>query len=251
MKIAVLVKQVPDTETKIVINANKNGIDESNIKYIVSPYDEYAIEEAIKIGGETTVISMGPDRCIESIRTALAMGIQKAIHIDTQGKSYDSYQTAAALAKVIKDGGFDLVLTGKQGIDYDNGQVTQMAAELSGASQVMVIDKLTINGDKAKVERRIAGGSKEVYESGFPLFLGCEKGLNTPRYASLPGIMKAKSKPIEKKSADELLGGATALVEFTNFELPPERAAGKRIEGEPPQQAAQLVKLLREEAKVI
>lgn len=251
MKIAVLIKQVPDTETKIVLNADKSGIEDNNIKYIVSPYDEFAIEEAIKIGGETTVISMGPERCIESIRTALAMGIQQAVHIDTGDKIYDSYQTATVIAKVIKEGGYDLILCGKQGIDQDNGQVAQMVAEMIDAPQVMVVGQVEINGDKAKITRRISGGAKEIYEPTLPVIIGCEKGLNTPRYASLPGIMKAKSKPVDKKSAEDLLASEQNLVQFSNYELPPDRAAGKIIEGEPAQQAAELVKLLREEAKVI
>lgn len=251
MKTAVLIKQVPDTETKIVLNADKTGIDDKGVKFIINPYDEFAIEEAIKLGTDTTVISMGPERCVESIRTALAMGIQAAIHIDTASKTYDSFQTAHILASVLKAGNFELVLCGKQAIDGDNGQVVQMVAEFINAPQVMVVEKLEVSGGKAKIFRRVGGGNKEVYESGFPLVLGCEKGLNTPRYASLPGIMKAKSKPIEKKSAEELLAGETALVQFTNFQLPPERQAGKKIEGEPAQQAKELVRLLREEAKVI
>lgn len=251
MKTAVLIKQVPDTETKIVINGDKSGIDTANVKYVVSPYDEFAIEEAIQKGGETTVICMGPDRSVESIRTALAMGVANAIHIDTDDKTYDSFQTASALAKVIQDGGFDLVLCGKQAIDGDNAQVPQMIAELIGASQVMVVDKLEVEGDKIKATRSAGGGAKQVFESGFPAVIGCDKGLNQPRYASLPGIMKAKSKPVDKKSADELLGGQESLVQFSDFELPPERQAGKKIEGTVQEQAAQLVKLLKEEAKVL
>lgn len=251
MKTAVLVKQVPDTETKIVINGDKNGIDDANVKFIVSPYDEFAIEEAIKLGGETTVISMGPERCVEGIRTALAMGIQKAIHIDTGDQWFDPMQTATALAKVVKEEGFELILCGKQAIDNDLSQVPQMVAELIDAPQVMVVEALEADDSKAKITRRVSGGAKEVYESGYPLVLGCEKGLNTPRYASLPGIMKAKSKPVDKKAAADLLDGATATIQFSNFELPPERGDCKIIEGEPAEQAAQLVKLLREEAKVI
>lgn len=251
MKIAVLVKQVPDTETKIVINGDKNGIDDTGVKYIMNPYDEFAVEEAIKIGGETTVISMGPERCVEAIRTALAMGIQAAVHVDTGAENYDAFATATVLANVIKDGGYDLILCGKQAIDADNGQVVQMVAELINAPQVMIVENVEVNGDKAKITRRIGGGAKEIYESGFPLVLGAEKGLNTPRYASLPGIMKAKSKPVDKKNAADLLNGATNLVSYANYSLPPERGDCKIVEGEPAQQAAELVRLLREEAKVI
>lgn len=251
MKIAVLIKQVPDTETKIVINGDKSGIDETGVKFIISPYDEYAVEEAIKLGTDTTVISMGPERCIESIRTALAMGIQKAVHIDTAGKSYDAFQTATVIASVLREGNYQLILCGKQAIDVDNSQVAAMIAEMLEIPQVMVVDKLEIMGDEAKITRRAGGGAKEVYQTKLPVIIGCDKGLNTPRYASLPGIMKAKTKPIDKKSADALLAGATPLVSMSNYSLPPERAAGKKIDGEPAQQAAQLVKLLREEAKII
>ena len=251
MKIAVLIKQVPDTETKIVIKSDKSGIEENGVKFIISPYDEFAIEEAIKLGTDTTVISMGPERCVESIRTALAMGIQKAIHIDTAGKNYDSFQTATVLSKILKEGGYQLILCGKRAIDGDNAEVVSMIGELMEIPQVMVVEKLEVTGDEAKITRRIGGGAKEVYQTKLPVILGCEKGLNTPRYASLPGIMKAKTKPVDKKSAEELLAGTAALVQFADYALPPERAAGKKIDGEASVQAAQLVKLLREEAKVI
>lgn len=249
-KIAVLIKQVPDTETKIVLKKDANGIEDTGVKFVLSPYDEFAVEEAIKIGGESTVIALGPERCVEAIRTALAMGIQSAIHIDTAGGVCDSFMTATALATVLKEGGFDIILCGKQAIDGDNNQVPQMIAEILQAPQVMVIEKLEITDDKAKITRRV-GATKEIYESGFPLVLGADKGLNTPRYASLPGIMKAKSKPITKKTLESVLGGVTALVEFKNFTLPAERQAGKKIAGEPAEQARELVRLLHEEAKVI
>lgn len=250
MKIAVLVKQVPDTETKVVINGDATGIDTANVKFVMSPYDEYAVEEAIKIGAETTVIAMGEERCVEAIRTALAMGIQKAVHIDTKGKWYDSYTTATVLAKVLKDGAYDLILCGKQAIDGDNAQVVQMVAELLGLPQVTNVEKIEV-GNKVRVTRRIGGGIKEIYDCAFPLILGADRGLNTPRYASLPGIMKAKTKPMEKKTADELLGGVTHLVQFKNYGLPPEKKAGRKIVGEPADQARELIKLLHEESKVL
>ena len=251
MKIAVLIKQVPDTETKIAINADASGIDVANVKFVINPFDEFAVEEALKIGGESTVIAMGDERSVESLRTALAMGVPKAVHVDTKGKWYDPYTTATVLAQVLKEGGYDLILCGKQAIDGDNGQVVQMVAELLGLPQVMVIEKVEVQGSKARVTRRIGGGAKEVYESAFPLILGAEKGLNTPRYASLPGIMKAKTKPVEKKSAEDLLGGVTALIQFKNYGLPPDKKAGQKIEGEPLDQARELVRLLHTEAKVL
>lgn len=256
MKIGVLVKQVPDTETKIKINADGNGIDEAGVKYIVSPYDEFAIEEALKTkeknaGSEVTVISLGPTRCVEAIRTALAMGCDKAIHIDDEGKAVDSYLSAKALAKVIEEQGFELVFTGKQGIDMDAGQVTQLVAEFLDWPQVTILEEIEISGSSVVATRRISGGAKEVYNVNLPAIFGCEKGLNTPRYASLPGIMKAKSKPVDVKKISELVGDAQAKLSFSNFRLPPEKAPGKMLSGEAPAQVAELVKLLREEAKVI
>lgn len=256
MKIAVLIKQVPDTETKIRTKADGSGIETDGIKYIVSPYCEFAIEEGIKTkeknaGSEVTVITMGPARAVDALRTALAMGADKAIHIDDEGISLDSYLTAKILAKVIQDNAFDVVFCGKQAIDHDAGQVTQQVAEFLGWPQVMIIEKVEFNGNQATVTRRVSGGAKEVYDLALPAIFGCEKGLNTPRYASLPGIMKAKTKPVQALKASALKGESTPKVSYANFRLPPEKAPGKIIPGEPEAAVKELVKLLREEAKVI
>jgi electron transfer flavoprotein beta subunit len=256
MKIAVLIKQVPDTETKIKTKADASGIEMEGIKFILSPYDEFAIEEAIKTkeknaGSEVTVVSLGPVRVVEALRTALAMGCDKAIHIDDEGQNPDSYVIAKALSKVIADGGFEIVFSGKQAIDLDSGQVTQQVAEFLGWPQVMILEKIEIAGGKAIATRRVSGGAKEIYEVPLPAIFGCEKGLNTPRYASLPGIMKAKSKPVETKKLGEVKGDAQAKLVYSNFRLPPEKAPGKMISGDPGQQVHELVRLLREEAKVI
>lgn len=258
MKIACLIKQVPDTETKIRIRSNGSGIEDAGIKYIISPYCEFAVEEAIKTkeknpGSETTVITLGAERGIEALRTALAMGVDKAIHIDVDGKHFDGFTTATVLANVIKSGGFDIVFCGKQAIDFDDGQVAQMVAELLDWPQVMILEKIDFTADKKGViaTRRVSGGAKEIYDVALPALFGCEKGLNVPRYASLPGIMKAKTKPVERLKSSDLLGGATPLINFINYRLPPEKMAGKKLSGEPAQQAHDLVRLLREEAKII
>lgn len=256
MKIGILVKQVPDTETKIKVKEDGSGIEDAGIKYIVSPYDEYAIEEALQTkeknaGSEVTVISLGPSRCVEAIRTALAMGCDKAIHIDDEGSNPDTFISAKALAKVIGDQGFDIVFCGKQGIDGDMGQVTQLIGEFLDWPQVMILEKLEIADGKATATRRVSGGAKEIYETALPTIFGCEKGLNTPRYASLPGIMKAKSKPVETVKLSEAKGDAEAKLAYSNFRMPPEKAPGKIIDGEPGQQVQELVRLLREEAKVL
>ena len=257
MKIAALLKQVPDTETKIRIKADASGIEESDIKYIVNPYCEFAVEEAIKPreknpGSEAVAISLGPDRAVEAIRTALAMGMDKGIHIQHTGGWLDSFSVATVLAKVIGQNNFDVIFCGKQAIDEDAGQTAQMIAEILNIPQVMVIEKFELKDAKtAVVTRRVSGGAKEIYETPLPILVGCEKGLNTPRYASLPGIMKAKTKPVQKLLSTDLLAGSQSLVQFVNYQLPPERKAGKKLDGEPAQQAKELARLLREEAKVI
>ncbi len=258
MKIGVLLKQVPDTETKIRIKADASGIETDGIKFIVSPYDEYAIEEALKTkeknpGSEVVVVSLGPARAVEAIRTALAMGAERGIHIDDAGLPMDSFVTASVLANAASRENFDLIFCGKQAIDDDASQVVQMVAELLNVPQVVLVEKFELREDKkgATVSRRVGGGAKEVYDVEFPAILGCDKGLNTPRYASLPGIMKAKTKPLASLKAAELVGEAKPLVSTINYRLPPERQAGKVLQGEPDQVVKELVKLLREEAKVI
>jgi electron transfer flavoprotein beta subunit len=258
MKIGVLIKQVPDTETKIKIRADAAGVETDGIKYIINPYDEFAVEEALKTkekvgSGEVVLISLGPARCVEAVRTGLAMGADRGVHIDDGGIPLDSFVTARVLANAIKNENFDLIFCGKQAIDDDSAQVVQMVAEFLNLPQVMVIEKLELREDKkgASIYRRVGGGAKEVYGVDFPVILGCEKGLNTPRYASLPGIMKAKTKPLAALKASDLIGDAKPKTVNVNYRLPPERKAGKVLQGEPEQVVKELVKLLREEAKVI
>ncbi len=258
MKIAVLLKQVPDTETKIRINAGASGIETDGVKFVVSPYDEFAVEEAIKTKektapGEVIAVSMGPARAVEAIRTALAMGADKGIHIDDAGLQADGYVTARVLANAIKNENFDLIFCGKQAGDDDASQVPSMVAEFLNIPQVTVVDKIDLGADKksATVQRSAGGGAKEVYELQFPALISCDKGLNTPRYASLPGIMKAKTKPVQSLKAADLLGETKPLSVAVNYRLPPERKAGKVLQGEPEQVVKELAKLLREEAKVI
>ncbi len=256
MKVAALIKQVPDTETKIRVKPDASGIETDGIKYIISPYDECAIEEAIKTkeknGGEAVIVSMGPVRCVEAIRTGLAMGADKGIHIDDTGITADNYVTAKVLANAIKNENFDAIFCGKQAIDDDSSQVVQMVAEFLNIPQVMVVEGFEVRADKtgATISRGVSG-AKEVYDVNFPVIVGAEKGLNTPRYASLPGIMKAKTKPLTTLKATELLGEAKPKTTGVNFRLPPERKAGKILKGEVSQIVPELVKLLREEAKVI
>jgi electron transfer flavoprotein beta subunit len=257
-------KQVPDTETKIQINPEGTGIVTDGSKYVMNPYDEFAVEEALKIkekfGGTVTIVTMGPQRATEAIRTALAMGADKGVHLnDAAFEGADSYATAKGLAAAIKPLTYDIILGGKQAVDNDNAQVYAALAELLGISHVSVVTKLEVaeDGKSAVAQREVEGGAKEVIEVSLPALIAAQKGLNEPRYASLPGIMKAKKKPIDVVdlakaglSGDEV-GEKGAKLKTTKYSMPPEREAGKVLEGEPEEVAAQVVKLLREEAKMI
>lgn len=264
MDILVCMKQVPDTETKIQINPEGTGIVTEGIKYVMNPYDEFAVEEALRIkeksGGTVTIVSMGPQRATEAIRTGLAMGADKGVHLnDAAFEGADSYATAKALAAAIKSLSYDIILAGKQAVDEDNAQVYAALAEMLDIPHVSIVTKLEVadDGKSATAEREVEGGAKEVIQTSLPVLIAAQKGLNEPRYASLPGIMKAKKKPIDQVdvagsglSADEV-GEKGSKVKLTKFSLPPEREAGKVLEGEPEEVAAELTKLLREEAKAI
>jgi electron transfer flavoprotein beta subunit len=271
VKIVVILRQTPDTEAKIKVGSSGNTIDTEGIKWIVSPYDEFAIEEAIKIKeklgtGEVILITMGPARCAESLRTGLAMGADSAIHIkDESFVLTDPYAIAKVIAQEIKNlGGFDLILTGKKMIDEETGQVGIHVAQDLGIPHIAIVSKVELSSDLKKVtcQREIEGG-QVVVEVPLPALLTCERGLNEPRYASLPGIMKAKKKPLKEVTPDnidvealgltrEALGQAGSRFKVTKLEVPQVQRRLKVLKGaEIPEAAKELVKLLREEAKVI
>ncbi len=250
MKIAVCIKRVPDTETRIRIGGDGVSIDEAGVKFIVNPYDEFAIEEALQRkekagGGEVVVIAVGPDAAQETIRGALAMGADRGVLLRAERIPADALAVAKALAAELKDGSYDLVLFGKMAVDDYHHGVGPMVAELLGLPCVTAISKLEIDGGKGVAEREIEGGV-EVVEFALPAVLTAEKGLNTPRYPALKGIMAAKKKPIETRPAS--LGETRVAV--TALGLPPDRKAG-RIVGEGPDAVPELVRLLRTEAKVL
>ena len=266
MKIGVLVKNVPDTESKIKLTPDRSAIETQGVKWVMSTFDEHAVEaalqlkEAFKDDTTVTAISLGPDRVVETLRTALAMGADSAVHVwDPAFEGGDTLNNAKILAKFVESIGFDLIFGGKQGIDLDSMQTCAAVAEHLGIPQVQIVTKLEISDDRSKlvVRRRVEGGD-EVVEIKIPAVVTCEKGLNEPRYASLPGIMKAKKKEIKKVglsdlegfSADDVgeMGSATKLL---GYEPLPGRSQCRMIDGEPAQQAAELVRALREDAKVI
>ena len=256
MNIVACVKQVPDTETLIKVKPDGSGIDEAGIKWVMNPYDEFGVEEALKLkekfGGDVTIVSVGPARALETIRTALAMGADKGIHInDPALEGADAYNIAAALAAAIKGIPHDIIFCGQRAIDDDSGQVGSVLAEFLGIPQVTFVTKLDVEGASIKVVRPIEG-AQLLIESSLPCVVTAQKGLNEPRYASLPGIMKAKKKPVDVKDAAGLGITVAPKAKIAKTLPPPARPPGKIICGEEPaEKARELAKLLREEAKVI
>ena len=260
MKIGVLLKQVPDTETKIRVAGD--GIEEGDVKWIINPYDEIAVEEAIRLkeklgDAEVVIFSLGQARTLDAARTALAMGGDRAVILaDDAFAGSDAYGTAKALAAAIQKEDCGIVFAGRQAIDLDQNAVPQIVAALLDWPHASLITGFEHGGDTATVKRPVGGGSVEVVEVNLPAVLTCNKGLNDPRYASLPGIMKAKRKPVTNYSADDLdvaddVGADNAKVSLSDFQLPPGRSAGRILEGELTDQVKELVRLLREEAKVL
>ncbi len=263
MKIIALLKRVPDTEARILINQEGTGIREDGVKFIINPYDEYAIEEGLRLrekaGGESkvTVVCIGPEESAELIRTALAMGADDAVHVcDPALSKPGPFTSAAILAKVLQEEGFDIVFCGKQAIDDDMAQVQAITAEILDIPQVNVATVFEISDDQssAVLSRRIEGGDEKVATT-LPVIISCEKGLNEPRYASLPGIMKAKKKEIRKKTLLDLGfdsvpgGGRSEILRWLSL---PKGGECKMVESEEIKDAvAELVKLLREEAKIL
>lgn len=250
MKVAVCIKRVPDTETRIRIAADGVSADEAGVKFILNPYDEFAVEEALqrkeKAGaGEVVVIALGPDAAQETMRTALAMGADRGVLLKADAVPADVLLVAKALAAELEGGGYDLVLFGKIAADDYNQAVGPMTAELLDLPCVTAVSKLELEGGKGVAHREIEGGV-EVVEFALPAVLTADKGLNTPRYPALKGIMAAKKKPVEVKP----VAFAAPRLRVAALEMPPARKEG-RIVGEGPDAVPELVRLLREEAKVL
>jgi electron transfer flavoprotein beta subunit len=248
MKVVVCVNHVPDTETKIKVAPDGVSIDRAGVNFILSPYDEFAVEEALrmrdKFKGEVIAVSLGPDQHKETLRKALAMGVDRAVLLKDEG-GRDSFGVAHGLAEEIRALAPDAILFGKQSIDYDSSQVGTMVAEMLGLPSVNVVVKVEASDGRVVCEREIEGGH-EVVETKLPAVFTAQKGLNEPRYPSLKGIMAAKTKPIEEKPA----APAPARVVVKSMRKPPAKGTG-RIVGTDKGAVAELVRLLHEEAKVI
>ncbi len=259
MKILVMVKQVPDTATQVKIGSDGKQIDTAGITWIVSPYDEFAVEEGLRIKekrgqGEVVAVALGPDRVKEALRSALAMGCDRAVHVnDPALAAADTLTTARALAAVIKQEAPQLVLCGRQAIDDDMGAVGAQLAEILGWPCASWIMEETVDADAktVKVGRQVEGGL-EVFELPLPAVLSAQKGMNEPRYPTLKGIMGAKKKEIKDvKAADLGLASVTPELSITALEALPARPPGRVIAGETKDAVKELVRALREDAKAI
>ena len=264
MNIAVCLKQVPDTDARIKPTADGSGIETDGIKYITNPYDELALEAALQlkdanIASTVVVLTLGDAGSEKQIKDALARGADSAVRVDDPALAgSDALGIARALAAAANKAGASLILCGKQAIDGDSSQVPAMIAELLGCAQISVVDELRVEGSTVTAARIMGGGSVDVVTATLPAVVTCEKGLNEPRFASMKGIMMAKKKTIEVWGLGDLgldasqVGAAGALVEESGFSAPPARPSGRILNaGSSEATVAELVKLLREEAKVI
>jgi electron transfer flavoprotein beta subunit len=260
MNIFVFVKRVPDTESRIRIQGETKSVIEEGLNFIINPYDEYAVEEALRIkeakGGSVRVFSVGRDESLTILRKCLAMGADEAVLLkDETPETYDGLRTAKVIAQALRTRytGFDLLLFGKQAVGADNSQIPSMVAELLGLPQANVVTKLEIEGTGGTAYREVEGGTEKVIFN-LPAVISAQKGLNEPRYETLKGIMAAKRKEIPVVPVADLglpPDDLTPQVEIKSLEIPPQRQAGKILQGEPAETARQLVELLHREAKVI
>ena len=261
MKIVVLIKRTPDTEAVIKVDEDKK-IDNSSFKYIINPYDEYAVEEALRIkeknSAEVIVASFGPQKSKECLLKALAMGADKAVHIACEDiDMLDSLTTAKVIAAMLKKEQADIILCGRQGIDDDNMHVGVMVAELMNLPHVNGVTKVELLDKEIRLDREIEGGQKEHYLANLPVVIGAHKSLNKPRYASLPGIMKAKRKPYTVLSLEDLGFDYSSLIKANRVvtvahSMPPEKPKGEILKDEPLEvMVDKMVSFLRNEAKVI
>lgn len=256
MNIIVIMKQTFDTEEKIII---ENGqIMEDNAELIMNPYDEYAVEEAVKLkednGGNVTVITVGSEEAESALRTALAMGADKAIFVENEDKDeLDEYSIAKILSAVIKDREFDIIIGGNTSIDNGSSQIGPRLAEELGIAHVSTVMNLEVDGNLVKAERD-AEGDVEIIETRLPILVTAQQGLNEPRYPSLPGIMKAKKKPVEQIDLEDLdisENEFQAKSKILDHYMPPEKEAGRILHGDIQEQVKELVESLSRKDHVV
>ncbi len=263
MRILTVVKQVPDSNAAIKVLPDGSDIDQTGLKLILDPFDEFGVELALQLRekrgdvSEVVALTLGPAKAAEALRVALAMGADKGVHInDPSLESKDEIFLAYVIAQAIKkdNDGFDLIITGKYNIDLDAGAIGPALAEFLDLPHVGAVQGLEVSEDgKSLTARRRIEGAEEVVECDLPALLTIEKGLVEPRYPSLPNLMKAKRKPVTVLTASDLSvgDGVKPATQFVSVQEPPPRPPCRFIEGEPEEMATELVRLLREEAKVV
>ncbi|MEK7285691.1 MAG: electron transfer flavoprotein subunit beta/FixA family protein [Nitrospirota bacterium] len=264
MNIAVCVKQVPATDSRIKHASQGNEIDHNDLSYVVNPYDEFGVEEALRLkaqipGTVVTVITIGPEKASEVLKTCLAIGADRAIHLkNPELAGGDAYATGLVLSAALKLGNYDIVFFGKHAIDSDSSAVPIHTAEFMGLPHVSVITKLVVfPEEKRAIATRQIEGASEVIETPLPAIFSCHKELNEPRYATLAGIMKAKQKTLTVMTLQELglsedqvgVKGSKLIIEC--LELPPPRKAGTILTGATHVAVSDLIRLLHEEAKIL
>ncbi|MBS1262282.1 MAG: Electron transfer flavoprotein subunit beta [Calditrichaeota bacterium] len=248
MNIAVLVKLVPDTAAQIRLMSDHSDIERRDLNWVLSPYDEFAVEEALQLaekkGGEVTAVSCGDESMVEALRKALAMGAAKALHIKREGP-HNLLAIARAIADNIHERKFELIFAGCKATDDESAAIGQMVATMLEIPCVTEVNKLEVGDGSLTAERNIEGGS-ELLEASLPCVVTAQKGLNEPRYPKLKGIMMAKKKPVETVEAP----AGEARLDSLAIAYPPERPEG-RIVGEGVEAVPELIRALREEARVI
>lgn len=248
MNILVCISRVPDTATRVVVGSDGKNIDTQGVKFVINPYDELAIEEGLrqreKNGGTVTAVVVGTDNSKDVLRTALAMGVDKAVLIKGAVPE-DSFYVANNLAEYAKEISPDLIFLGRQSVDFDSLQIPSALGELLNMGSASVVSSFTIEDNKVRVERDIEGG-KEIVEANLPCIVSTQKGLNDPRYPKLPDIMKAKSKPIEERDAID----SEKRISILGMSIPSKQRVGK-ILGAEDSDIDELLRLLHEDAKVI
>ncbi len=247
MNILVAVSRVPDTTTKILVGSDGKFIDTNNVKFILNPYDEYALEEAIRLkeknGGKVIAITVGPATAQDILRNALAVGADEAVHIKSE-QNFDSFFVASQIAEYASKMKPDIIFMGKQSIDFDSLQVPSILSDILDLPLATIVTKLNYEGNMVKAEREIEGG-KEVLSLQMPCIISAQKGLNEPRYPKLPDIMKAKKKPIEEIDAPNYENN----IEIIGMELP-SRSRLNKIVGDTDEDIKEIVRMLHEDAKI-
>ncbi|MCL2341472.1 MAG: electron transfer flavoprotein subunit beta/FixA family protein [Proteobacteria bacterium] len=255
MNILICIKQVPDMESKFKINGEGTWYNQADLAWRMNEYDEYAVEQAVRLkeqvkDADLTVLCIGPDQVTEPIKKALAMGCDRGVHIaDPDSAKREPIAIAAMIAGFAKDKQFDIIFTGMQSQDRGSAQVGVMVAELLGIDAVTTIVDFAYDNGAIHVKRELEGGSKALVAAAAPVVLTCQLGLNTPRYPTLPNIMKAKKKELLVLAPDT--GGVGARQETAACFFPEKKGGGLVLEGEIPELADKLIRLLKEKTSVL